>query len=62
MLGDKGLTPFRGENQEGGWQEYKDIGNQEDGKLVEESFTQMKVWTLIPHAGPSQQLHVLLTC
>jgi len=38
MLGDERLTPFWGENHEGDWQEYKDIGNDEDGQLVEESF------------------------
>ncbi|RFU26295.1 hypothetical protein B7463_g10056, partial [Scytalidium lignicola] len=51
MLGDERLTPLWGENHEGDWQEYKDIGNEEDGQLVEESFNQMKAWTPTPHAG-----------
>ncbi|KAF8859339.1 hypothetical protein BDZ45DRAFT_673305 [Acephala macrosclerotiorum] len=51
MQGDERLTPFWGENHEGDWQEYKDIGDEEDGRLVEESFNQMKARMPTFHAG-----------
>jgi hypothetical protein len=51
MQGDSGLTPFWGDNNEGDWQQYKDIGNDEDSRLVEDSFNNMKGWTPTPHAG-----------
>ena len=51
FLGDERLIPFWGENHEGDWQEYKDIGNEEDGRVVEETFNQIKAWTPTPHAG-----------
>jgi len=45
MQGDDSLTPFWGHNDEGDWQQYKDIGIDEDGRLVEDSFNNMKGWT-----------------
>ena len=51
MQGDKRLTPFWGENFEGDWEEYKDIGHDEDGMMVWETFNEMKLWPPTPHAG-----------
>jgi hypothetical protein len=42
VLGDEWLTPLWGENHEGNWHGYKNIGNEKDGELVEESLNQMK--------------------
>ena len=47
--GDKSLMPFWGQSHEGDWQQYKDIGKDADGRLIEETFNEMKVWPPTPH-------------
>jgi len=51
MQGDDNLTPFWGNNKEGDWKQYKDVGVDEDSRLIEDSFIKMKAWTPTPHTG-----------
>ena len=49
MYGDKSLIPFWGQSHEGDWQQYKDIGKEADGRLIEDTFNEMKVWPPTAH-------------
>ena len=49
MYGDKSLIPFWGQGHEGDWQEYKDIGKEKDGRLIEDAFNDMKAWPPTAH-------------